>query len=667
MNSLSTKIGTLLQSKFNVANSVELSVIRYLEQGICLITAVRDAKSLKGQLAAFMLYFGGHFEQSVLVTAIQSFYEIFEVRNDGFGFGEDPQVFLNQADFDPEPKTKLVYGQIKDLFDNWRSFRNSPIAEKLMKYIQFLVSIGICGSNNSLTFSVKGVTLFHTYAKKECFVASDLIEYTLEVLSFFVEKGFECFEHGTLSPFLYGDSATLEYEKEYAFLMSALPLLETGNLSHLKTDEHDFDLRLNSHIALTRQMIAECSDKFLKNIISQKHLQLNKLQANFIMCQTRCELRPRPFSVLLYGKSGVGKSMLTSTTAAFLRKINDLPGGMEHVVTLNANDKYQSEFKTFHDTVILDDIANGTCDTTDGNPTTLLIDFINNIPKCALNAEADKKGKVQIKPTFVLGTTNVKGMDAEKYSNEPVAVARRFDYTVTVMVKPMYRMANSHMVDPSKIPVGETIHDIWMLKIERVIPIVSGSCTDGVADSIGYEVVQDDKTKPKKDRINYKNCSLQDYLNLIAKASREHAILQKRMCCNNTVVYNEELCPHDTFKCLCKVCKVPFPPPFVLGQGCKNVVSPVMENQALRDYMPDVSQVLVWYRQMSWYYSLLQLVPSWLFRNRLFESLIYLFVKDKIRLEPSYWFFAISTGLMSAASLIWMSVQIGRASCRERV
>lgn len=512
-----------------------------LERITAMFYSVADSNSIRGQVAAITLFMSSYTNSSIVLSGMQLYYDIFEL---GYTTAER---FCDQSSDDVETEAhRTVFEQVRDAFRNWRTFRTSPVATKIMKFLNYMVAVGLCGTNHSLSFSIKDVTIFHMKVQKQEFVAFDMLEYILEVIDFFVTTGYECFLTKSLSPLLIGDDILLEFEKEYSLLMSTLPLLETGRLENLGLDEHDFDIRLEKITLTTQQMLSECTDKFGKNILANKLLQLNKLRTQLIMCQQQGGIREKPFAVLFYGKSGVGKSMLTTTTIAYLRKVNGLPGGMNHVVTLNGNDKFQSEFKTLHDSVILDDLANATKDTTEGNPTTVVIDFVNNIIKSALNPEADKKGKVTIKPKFVVGTTNVKMLDARYYSNEPVSIARRFDFTVTVSVKPEYRIDGSHMVDPSKVPLNKAITDIWELHVERVIPIASADPNS--TDEIGYATYTDSTG------IDYSKCSLVQFLDLMSVASKKHFVVQKKLVLNNSSVFDEECCQHGRFKCLCQEC-----------------------------------------------------------------------------------------------------------------
>jgi hypothetical protein len=619
------------------------------ERMLCFKTILEDCKSFDGIAACVVLFLKDYFPASIVLTIMKKFHEMFNVI-------ASLRTFDNQADTpDTEPRRKRAFQLARDLFSQSKAFRKSPIAEKVMEFISYLIAVGFCGKDNSLEFSVQGMTMFQIEAKKQPFIALDFAEHVFEILTFFIEKGFECFDSKSLNPLLFSDTAALKYEKEYAVLMSALPLLEVGCLEKLSMNEHDFDLRLNALIDLTQQMINECGDKFVRNVINAKYVQLIKLRGKLVMCQHACGLRIRPYSVLFYGKSGVGKSMLTTTVISYLRKINKLPGGLEKVVTLNACDKFQSEFRTCHDTVILDDIANGTPATTDGNPTTLLIDYINNIAKCALSPEAGNKGKIQIRPKFVIGTTNIKHMDAAVYSSEPLSVARRFDKTVTVTVKPEYCLPNSHMVDPTKVPLDALITDIWSLCVERVVPIPSGAANG--KDSIGYEIIE------SKDGVDYSQCSLYEFLALIGAESKDHFLRQEKLVKSNSNIFDEELCEHNTFKCLCPTCK--FLPKTMENQvgtygpdGEIPYINPMdafwadcraNHNNIIQACIILYSRRIRWNRWFSW-------IPTESTKGTIFENCIFTLIYRFMGLNPCYWFFAASFGLMNLFGYFWLSV-----------
>jgi hypothetical protein len=162
-------------------------------------------------------------------------------------------------------------------------------------------------------------------------------------------------------------------------------------------------------------------------------------------------IREKPYGILLYGGSGVGKSAIANALTRYVLQVNNFDYSPRAVTSLNMEDKYQSEFATHHKGVIFDDICNTALDRTDGSPTLPVIMFLNNMTMAALNANADMKGNVMIEPMVVTATTNVKDLLSNQLSNEPLSINRRFEATITQKVKPEFCKPGTTMLDSSKI------------------------------------------------------------------------------------------------------------------------------------------------------------------------------------------------------------------------
>ena len=276
----------------------------------------------------------------------------------------------------------------------------------------------------------------------------------------------------------YGDGKNGLFEEDYTYVTSHNVLIDTGAIN-TEEDIKSFDLKLQRAIDTCNSMIGANSER---SYYTPKLRELKVLQAKRIASQ-KDFIRMKPYGILLTGGSSVGKSSIANALTRYILSVNDFPSSANSVVVLNEADKFQSEFRTYHTGVILDDLCNSTVDTTDGNPLLKVIQFINNSPQSALNPNAEMKGNVMIEPRVVLATTNVKGLNAAHYSNEPLSIARRFDVTVTQKVKPKYRLLDSEMLDTAKVAEdfsNTAFPDFAMFTVERPT-LSSGNIRQGMA------------------------------------------------------------------------------------------------------------------------------------------------------------------------------------------
>jgi len=121
-------------------------------------------------------------------------------------------------------------------------------------------------------------------------------------------------------------------------------------------------------------------------------------------------IRKQAFGILLEGEAGAGK---TTASLAFVKAL--LPNiKRSEIIILNEGDEFQSELRSNHKVIILDDVHNGALNLTlqsGENPMRRVIDLINNVPRRALSPDVELKGNIKIQPELVIVTTNMPACD----------------------------------------------------------------------------------------------------------------------------------------------------------------------------------------------------------------------------------------------------------------
>jgi hypothetical protein len=119
-------------------------------------------------------------------------------------------------------------------------------------------------------------------------------------------------------------------------------------------------------------------------------------------------VRKQPFGILVAGPPGSGKTFGSQNLAIRLYNLNhEKPATKQDIVVLNEGDEFQSEFRSCHRIVLFDDLGATKTSVVATDPFRKIIDFINNVPKTALNPHLDLKGNVWINPDIVVATTNL--------------------------------------------------------------------------------------------------------------------------------------------------------------------------------------------------------------------------------------------------------------------
>ena len=102
------------------------------------------------------------------------------------------------------------------------------------------------------------------------------------------------------------------------------------------------------------------------------------------------------------------------------------------------------------------------------------LQILNTVAYVTNQAELADKGRVPMRARLVTATTNVIDLNAFAYYENDLAPRRRFPLVIKLELKPEF--SNNGMCDTSKIPpLTEDYHNVWIIKIYRVVPVVQES------------------------------------------------------------------------------------------------------------------------------------------------------------------------------------------------
>lgn len=519
--------------------SFEDNIVARLEDIIALVAGLSSSKSFGGFLSVIHLYLRTHYPHSVSRKIMEWVKAIFGastayVQNKAGEFGlldqqsGEESVFENRLDV------------IRSLFKSWKTHRHGDLSRNLCNVVNILVTFGIVPDWNKNPLTFGNFQLFRARAWDVQKESGSFIEMVLDTAVFFLERGYAALVNNDLSLLLYSDTGAAAYENEYAAIVSVLPLLEAGKLSELKTEsfknDQDFEVRLEALIAATFDKLKSETSPHMRNTLTNKLVVLKKTRTALLMNQKSSCVREKPFGVLVYGGSSVGKSCINATMLKVLLAHNNFPSSKEHVVTLNDNDKFQSEYRAYHSAVTMDDFGNTRAEHYTESPTNKIIDFLNNVPKAALNPNVELKGNVMIQPKIVSVTTNKKDLMAHSFSNEPVSILRRFNVILDVRLRDSYVDPETGGLDGTKI--NSFVPDAWLIDVQQV-KIVR---TEGTkADSYDFVTI-------------LKDASFFEALEFLKSASTTHFATQRKFVKSVEDLYETQLCRHSYVSSECPLC-----------------------------------------------------------------------------------------------------------------
>jgi DNA polymerase III delta prime subunit len=219
-------------------------------------------------------------------------------------------------------------------------------------------------------------------------------------------------------------------------------------------------------------------------------------------------IRRQATGILLEGKAGVGK---TTAALAIVKKL--MPDVKRHeVIVLNEDDEFQSELRTHHRVIILDDVLNTHRNWLQTSPMRRVIDMINNVPRRALSPDAELKGTIKIMPELVIITTNVDVDILLKFSECPESLMRRWHRLVVTKTRPF-----QSSFDTTAWMFDNYTRASWVEKADKN-GVIEGYYTDGTRGprkiaSLTFEECLD-YLKCEFDRHNVEQRNLVDMVNL---------------------------------------------------------------------------------------------------------------------------------------------------------
>jgi hypothetical protein len=430
-------------------------IVSEIENISALFIALSETASLKQFAAILFLYLKTHCSGSILTQVID------------YIKSECDVDVLESQDSLPSPKWINL---LKDCKDNWSIVINNPAFKKVSTLLSMVAALGLCDLAK-LNFDVNGIRIFSVPAYKNHITAIDFAGAVFDTISYFVEGGYKCFIEKSLTPFIFSDDASREFETDYFHIMELAPFMKSGNLLKKKNmTENDFDFILSKAITSATTLYHAAAGSWEKSLISSRMIQLNKINADFITCRMDGKLREAPFAIYVEGASGVGKSSFAAIIMRVVLLANGFDASDERIMAMNEADKFMSTYRTYINGIFIDDLGNTQAQFVETSPVAKVIEIINNVPAYANMAEADMKGKVSIEPRCVVGTSNVNiNTIARQYSNEPYSISRRFPVHCLISVKKEFQMTDGRL-DSAKVhekyPEGiPAVPDLWNVRI----------------------------------------------------------------------------------------------------------------------------------------------------------------------------------------------------------
>lgn len=385
---------------------------------------------------------------------------------------------------------------LRDVLFCGQQLQNSSLGKHVKRVVNLLSLLVMCSASkidiNSM--DLKGIMVaMQDTLKTDSYIG--VINSILETFVYFVERGSEFCRTWDFRCLSETPTSLREFEKQFSQICQIHPQAMNGNLDRMKfgihqfsdgdvdVDHHSYMGLLDSTLKLGRRALEDCkSNREWKSYLATSLIKVQQYFNDFHVLRANSACRIRPFSIILSGDSGVGKSTFHSTLMNYILEHNGFGHRVEQIISVNSADKFMDTAKGYTTGVILDEIANQKAETLVGgiSPCQMILNVINNQPYLPNKSDVKEKAMTCLEPMVVIGTTNKPDLEAFYWSNNPSSITNRWEMHVRMEVKPEYEVKHvAHdgsviqlpNLDTSAIPEKSgDIHDLWNFKLYHFVP-----------------------------------------------------------------------------------------------------------------------------------------------------------------------------------------------------
>lgn len=364
-----------------------------------------------------------------------------------------------------------ILDSFDSLVDDWGILRDSELMLSLRRVISGCLTIGLVNLYGyefdcDAVLEFLGMTTLHPFKSRE-----EMWFSIIKLIRDFMKVGHECFAEKSIRPLIVRNRAERVWLTLYKNIIAELDAIPVNpNFDPVSLISRMDSLYAEGNLLCTRRYSS----------IGPLNKELGLRRTQFVRENNVCSHRSPPFSILLYGKPGTGKSTMINMLGAYFQMAMTSPN--EHgdildpsltwdprvnLYTRSPEEEYWSGFKGAKQWfIVLDDLARERKEQVfQGKALSIkeVITVVNSIGIATNQASLENKGCIPLLPKLVVATTNQKDLHAHVAVSEPGAILRRFPIVVEPIVKPEFVGPDGDIV------VTETNFDIWDFRVEKIV------------------------------------------------------------------------------------------------------------------------------------------------------------------------------------------------------
>lgn len=443
------------------------------------------------------------------------------------------QIFITtgeQSNFDHlESGIHEEYGHV------FKNLSKQPFVTHARTIASLLCTIGLVDPKK---WHVRGFELFTLQAfDDKKLTMLDILDSTLGAVTFFFDRGYQCFIKQNLRPLFVVSDYMMELEIELETLSIKVKNHVQGSarceFADLNTEIYRLADKIRASLLTVKPIEAVVLRRLMRVLLS--------LENDVILAFKSQTTRIAPYCVKIWGYSGVGKTSFNLLTMREILRYNEYPYADVNISKIEPEKEYWENIKNDTTGIVIDDMCNTKHTKEKVNPADILIKVVNNQPQSVNRADIADKGKIWLDAKVVGITTNNRTLAAEHWSVEPMSVVRRCHLHIDLSVKAEYADENGQL-DQSKAEDAEKcgyIQDLWVINVWKI-----GIQNHSLTTAQGYKLIPaEDARGPLLD------IGIERYLKFIYKETAQYYCHQRK--------YIEAQRLENNVVTECAVCRLP--------------------------------------------------------------------------------------------------------------
>lgn len=445
--------------------------------------------------------------------------------------------------------------RLKEVSGGLKTGLSSGFSSKIFSFMGLLTTLSLTSYLN-MPFKMEGYFSYIAAATKAILVKGDVLQQLIEHSIYFYEKGMTYFKTKDLCMVFYDIEDANAYQLEFSDLKAYEYLLDSGCLEEFGTSVANYSQRIEELLLKTDTMLKGCKDDRTRSFMGAKKQSLLVLRYKLLVAFRKMSMRIKPYTVLLAGESGVGKTVAKDLLIQVIAGSNPDYFTLEDMIvsSINDDDQYMTEVTNKTQVLVVDDVGNTQPMYAEKPITKTVIHASNNEPKAIIKAKVEEKGAHYMNFNAIVMTTNKPDLHTKTYTVDPTSVLRRFEVHITTRIKEQYRKSGSYMLDVTKTDGMEM--DIWEFDIFRY-----------------YKDVESKQPKVEIVRDEYNtlmaSVDLDTLLQFLSWDSKRHFARQKGLLTEHASIKKMKVCPHGSLDTVCKhpSCRMNFQSNVVVATG----------------------------------------------------------------------------------------------------